>query len=255
MPDVWDPEQYQRFREERAQPFHDLLALVEPRPGMRVADLGCGTGELTLALHRKLAARETTGIDHSPAMLEKAPAADGLKFTLGDIAEFAPARPCDLVFSNAALHWVPDHPALLRRLTAALAPSGQLAAQMPANDDHPSHATAHELARSHEFRALLRGFERRPPLLEPARYAAWLRRLGYVRQHVRLQVYGHLLESREAVVEWVRGTLLTDYQKRLAKADWQRFLARYRALLLPQLADERPYFYTFKRLLLWGALP
>jgi trans-aconitate 2-methyltransferase len=255
VPDVWDPQQYERFREERAQPFHDLLALVEARPGMRVADLGCGTGDVTLTLHRRLLARETVGVDNSAAMLAKAPREPGLRFVQEEIERFAPPEPFDLIFSNAALHWVSDHGALLTRLTAALAPGGQLAVQMPANDEHPSHATAHELARSQEFRRLLGGFERRPPLMEPARYAAWLHTLGYARQRVYLQVYGHLLERREQVIEWVRGTLLTDYQKRLQPADFERFLQRYRELLLPQLAEERPFFYTYPRLFLWGALP
>jgi len=255
VPDVWDPQQYQRFREERAQPFHDLVALVEPRPGMRVADLGCGTGDVTLTLHRKLLARETVGVDNSAAMLAQAPREPGLRFVQEEIEQFAPPEPFDLIFSNAALHWVSDHGALLTRLTAALAPGGQLAVQMPANDEHPSHATAHELARSPEFRRLLGGFERRPPLMEPARYAAWLHALGYARQRVCLRVYGHLLEGREQVIEWVRGTLLTDYQKRLQPADFERFLQRYRELLLPQLAEERPFFYTYPRLFLWGVVP
>jgi trans-aconitate 2-methyltransferase len=253
--DPWNPGQYERFRSERAQPFRDLLALVQPRPGMRVVDLGCGTGEMTLELHRALGAAETLGLDSSASMLEKAPRAEGLRFEHGDITGFSPARKLDLVFSNAAIHWVPDHPALLRRLTAAIAPGGQLAVQMPMNDEHPSHQTAFELARAHEFRGLLGGFERRPPLLEPAQYASWLHKLGFARQHVRLQVYTHLLEDRSQVIEWVRGTLLTDYQKRLAPAAWERFLARYRELLLPQLEDARPYLYTYPRILFWAQLP
>src|SRR2546427_6194777 len=118
----------------------------------------------------------------------------------------------DLIFSNAALPWVPDHPALLQRLTAALAPGGQLAVQMPMADELVTHRTASALARSPEFKLLLGGYERRSPLLEPTRYAAWLHRLGYARQHVRVMVYTHLLDSRDDVVEWVRGALLTDYQ-------------------------------------------
>ncbi len=254
MPDVWDPAQYERFRRERAQPFHDLAALVEPRAGMRVADLGCGTGDMTLLLHRQLAARETVGVDNSAAMLEKAPRQSGLRFVLADIAQFAPPEPYDLVFSNAALHWVPDHPSLLKRLTAALAPGGQLAIQMPMNDEHPSHQTAFEVAREQPFKRLLGGFERRPALLEPVQYAAWLHKLGFVRQSVRVQIYAHLLPERASVIEWVRGTLLTDYRKRLSPPDWDRFLERYRELLLPQLADERPFFYPYPRILIWGAL-
>lgn len=255
MADAWSPVQYERFRAERTQPFWDLAALVEARPGMRVADLGCGTGELTAQLHQKLQARETIGIDSSAAMLAKAPQAPGVRFELRDIAGFEAQPKVDLIFSNAALHWVPDHPGLLRRLTLALAPGGQLAVQMPMTDDQITHVTAYEMARAPEFRRLLDGYERRAPLMEPVRYAGWLHRLGYVRQHVRVAVYVHLLESRDEVVEWVRGALLTEYQKRLAPADWERFLARYRQMLIPQLEDERPYFYTNPRILIWGALP
>ena len=251
----WNPEQYGRFRDERAQPFFDLLALVPPRPGMRVVDLGCGTGELTRQLHRHLAARETLGIDNSPAMLAKsAPfAGDGLDFQDGDIDVFTGHGEYDLVFSNAALHWLPDHEALLSRLTAALNATGQIAVQVPANDDHPSHATAVAVAREAPFRDLLGGHVRQSPVLPPEHYARLLHNLGYRQQHVRLQVYGHTLESREAVVEWVRGSVLTDYERRLPPELWPAFLDRYHERLLPQLADTRPFFYPFKRVLFWGS--
>ena len=255
MTDAWRPAQYERFREERAQPFWDLAALVEPRPGMRVVDLGCGTGELTAQLHQKLQARETIGIDSSAAMLARAPSAPGLRFEQRDVAAFAPHDRFDLVFSNAALHWIPDHAGLFKRLTAALAPGGQIAVQMPMTDALITHQTAYDLARSPAFRPLLGGYERRAPLPDPSQYAGWLHHLGYVRQHVRVVVYAHLLDTREDVVEWVRGALLTEYQKRLAPPDWERFLQRYRQLLIPQLEDLRPYFYSNPRILIWGALP
>ena len=251
----WNPDQYGRFRDERARPFFDLLDLVQPQPGMRVVDLGCGTGELTLELHRRLSARETIGIDNSPAMLAKSAAfaGDGLRFKQKDIGTFASEADFDLVFSNAALQWVPDHEPLWRRLTAALTERGQLAVQMPANNDHPSHLTAFAIASEPPFWEALGGYERQWPVLAPAAYATLLHRLGYRRQHVRLQVYAHKLKSREAVVEWVRGSLLTDYERRLPAELWPSFLERYRERLLPQLGDARPFFYPFKRVLLWGA--
>lgn len=251
--DVWSPDLYARFGAERAQPFHDLLALVRARPGMRVVDLGCGPGELTAHLHRALAARETIGIDSSDAMLARAAAhaVGGLSFVKGDIGEFE-GEGFDLVFSNAALHWIPDQEPLLARLARALAPGGQLAVQVPANHDHLSHRLAHELAREPPFAEALGGYERGKPVLEPEEYAHALFRLGFREQHVRLVVYAHPMPARDGVVDWVRGTLLTDFQRRLPAALWDRYLATYRARLVAALPDERPFLYTYKRILFWA---
>ncbi len=250
----WNPEQYERFRSERSQPFLDLLALVRPRPGMRVVDLGCGTGDLTQRLHRELAARETVGVDSSATMLAKSAqfVAEGLRFEAGDVRDFHAAEPYDLVFSNATLQWLPGHEDVLRRLTGAVAAGGQLAVQVPANHDHPSHVIAAEIAAEEPFRTALAGYVRTPAVLAPERYAVLLEQLGYREQHVRLQVYGHHLQSRAEVVEWVKGTMLVDYQQRMPADLFEQFLARYRVRLVPRLDDAQPYFYPFKRILFWG---
>ena len=254
--DTWDPAQYERFERERSAPFFDLLDLVEPCPGGRVVDLGCGTGELTRALHERTHAGSTLGLDSSQAMLERsaAHAGDGLTFALGDIAEWAPSAPVDLVFSNAALHWVDDHDQLFTRLTAALSPGGQLAVQVPANHDHPSHLVAERVAAEEPFRTALGGYVRRTPVLAPERYAQLLHRLGYAEQQVRLQVYLHVLPEAGAVVDWVKGTLLTDYRRRLPDVTYEDFVARYREVLAAELPDERPFPFSFKRILLRGRL-
>ena len=247
---MWSPEQYERFKAERHQPFDDLLALVQRRPGMRVVDLGCGTGELTRELHESLEASETLGIDNSESMLLKARQFEGesLHFERGDIEQFAPDTPFDLIFSNAALHWVPDHESLLARLTGFLKPHGQLAIQMPANDSHTSHRVAADLAV--EF-----GLAPRPDhLLCVERYAELLQRLGYTRQHVRMQVYGHLLPSSADVVEWVRGALLTHYEELLSPDRFSDFVDAYRVRLAEALGERAPYFYTYKRVLMWAIL-
>jgi len=257
MASPWNPEQYERFRNERSQPFYDLLDMVEPVPGGRAIDLGCGTGELTRVMHERVGARSTIGLDNSETMLAKSEqfAGNGLRFKLGTILRFAPRTPFDLIFSNAALQWVPDHPKLFERLVAGLAPGGQLAIQVPANHDHPSHLVAHELARDEPFASELGGYVRQVPVLEPEQYAELLYGLGFERQHVRLQVYPHVLPGPEAVVEWVKGTLLTDYQQRLAPETYEQFLAEYTGRLLRALPDSRPFFYPFKRILMWARLP
>jgi len=251
---TWSPEQYNRFRGERQQPFFDLIALIEPAANLRVVDLGCGTGELTRALHDRLPGASTVGLDSSETMLaqSEAFAAPGLRFARADVATFAPVAEYDVVVSNAALQWLPDHGELFARLARALAAGGQLAVQMPCNYDHPSHLVAAAVAAEPPFRDALAGFAIAHPVHAPEWYATLLHQLGFTRQQVRLQVYAHLLAARDEVIEWVRGTLLTAYQQRLPADLWPQFLARYRERLLPQLEDARPYFYPFKRLLLWG---
>ena len=250
----WNPEQYEKFKDERSRPFWDLLALVRLRPGMRVVDLGCGTGELTRELHRTLGAASTTGIDSSETMLAKANAfaAPSLRFRLGSIETFTADEPLDLIFANASLQWVDDHPALLSKLTSFLAPGGQLAVQIPANDAHPSHAIAAEIAQRSPFREALGGWVRVFPNLAIEEYARRLHELGFREQQVRMQVYAHVIESRDGVVEWVKGTLLTAYRERLGPELRAQFEERYRDRLREVLPDDQPFFYPFRRILFWA---
>ncbi len=251
--DTWDPEQYRRFEAERDQPFHELLSLVEPVPGGAVVDLGCGDGRLTALAHRSLGSAATLGVDSSAAMLATTPSTEGLSFELGDIGTWTSAPALDGVLSNAALHWVPDHRAVLGRWRAALRPGGQLAVQVPANADHPSHRVVAEVAGSMGLTV-----EADPVavnVLRPEEYAAALDELGAAEQHVRLQVFVHHLPSSADVVEWVKGTTLTRVKRVTDAADYERFLADYRRRLLAELGDRAPYTYLFKRILFRARFP
>jgi trans-aconitate 2-methyltransferase len=254
MTDRWDVAQYHRFRKERRQPWEDLVTLVEARPDMRVVDLGCGSGELTRELAERFDAKSVLGIDSSAAMLEQAGADTRVTFELGDVATHPIGHDLDLVFSSAALHWLPDHAALFERMRRALGPAGQLAVQMPANFEQPTHTTAIEIAGEAPFADVL-GQRRSGAAIEsPETYALLLHRLGFRRQLVRQQIYLHLLPSKTEVVEWVKGSVLTWYRARLGEELFAAFLARYSERLLAQLPDERPYPLTYRRMLLWGSL-
>jgi trans-aconitate 2-methyltransferase len=252
--DSWSPGQYERFAAEREQPFWDLLDMVEPVPGGTVVDLGCGTGRLTQALHERLGAAHTVGVDSSARMLERAPSAEGLRFVHGDIRDHAPGAPLDVVFSNAALQWLPEHRALFARLREWLAPGGQLAVQMPDNLDSLTHTTAAEVGRDPRFAPHLAGAERRGAILAAEEYAVLLHELGFARQVVLRRIYAHLLTSRDDVLEWVGGSLLTEYRRLLPDDVYDEFVAAYRATLLPRLDDRRPYLLPFPRLLIWARL-
>jgi trans-aconitate 2-methyltransferase len=254
--DTWSPAQYDRFQQEREQPAFDLLDMLRPSPGGRAVDLGCGTGRLTRSLHERTRAAETIGLDRSPNML--APATEGqppagLRFELGDIETFPGSRGLfDVIFSNAALQWVDDHATLLPRLAGALRPGGQLAFQVPAEHDGPSHTVADELEHEEPFRSALNGWHRFLSVLDPNSYASLLHRLGLERPTVRLIVYPHLLAGPESVVDWMRGTLLAEYKKRMTPEMYGQFELEYAARLLARSDRSRPYFFPFKRILCWG---
>lgn len=255
----WDPDQYAKFAAERARPFFDLLAMIEPVPGGDVIDLGCGTGELTTRLHAHSGAGTTVGVDSSEAMLAKARplAGNGLRFELGDIARFSVENSFDVIFANASLQWVPDHPRLLCQLAAGLRPGGQLAVQVPANSDHPSHAVAFEVAQEAPF---LEHMGSDPAagahaVCTPEHYAELLYGIGFSEQLVRLQVYGHRLASSAAVVEWTKGTTLLHFKNLLTPELFELFVERYRQRLVEVLGEQAPYFYTFKRILFHARLP
>ena len=101
-----------------------VLELLAPRAGQRVLDLGCGTGELTAQIAASGA--QVIGFDASPSMLERARAGfPDLDFRLGRAEKFDFGRDFDAVFSNATLHWVPDHFAVARNVRRALKAGGR----------------------------------------------------------------------------------------------------------------------------------
>lgn len=254
MPDKWNPELYERFESERSRPFYDLVDMIHPQENLRVLDLGCGTGKLTKYLHDTLAAQETLGIDASEKMLQKARQfeGNGLRFEQGKIEENPGYGEFDVIFSNAALQWLTEHEALFDKLRGKLKPGGQLAVQIPTMDNEPVHKIAVETAK--EFSQELGGYVRRLEVLSPETYAKLLYKLGFVKQEVKLQIYGHVLPSREAVVEWYRGTLLTAYESQLDAQTYERFVERYQQKLFELVEDERPFFFPYKRILMWGRI-
>jgi len=261
MPD-WNPDQYRRFAAERAQAFHDLIALIQPDGITRAVDLGCGPGELTALAAEQLGVDEMVGIDNSQAMLAKTAehTSNAVRFEFGDIGAWTSSADIDLVLAAASLQWVPDHAGVMARWAAALRPGGQIAIQVPANADQPSHAIARLIAEREPYLSMF-GAEG-PPIdpvqayvLPPEDYAQILYDLGFERQSVRLQVYPHVLPSSRHVVEWVRGTMLTRFERRLDPDAFESFVADYEAELLRVLGDHEPHFFPFRRILMWARLP
>lgn len=255
--DTWSPATYERFRAAREQPVHDLLALVRPTPGARVLDLGCGTGRYTLDLHRHVGATTTVGVDSSARMLEgaEAYAGDGVSFVEADLADLDQAwwRAPDVIFSNAAFQWVPEHLDLLPRMVGQLAPGGQFAFQVPSNYDQPSHVVADTVGREFGLEPL----DRSATVATPARYAELLWAAGLRDLDVTMRIYGFEMDRTDQVIDWVSGTLLTSFERRLSPDDFAAFRDEYRRRLLVELGDPdggSPFYFAFPRILAAGTL-
>lgn len=258
----WDPATYAEFAELRARPFWDLAELIDTtRPLRSMADLGCGTGQLTVELAERVGVERVLGVDSSPAMLAAAAdhAGPGRRFEAGDIARWTTDEPVDLIVANASLQWVADHPTVLGRWIDQLAPGGQIVVQVPANADHPSHTCSAAVAEREPFVSALGHAPPPDPVavnvLTPETYASILVACGADDPHVRLQVYPQVMDETAAVVDWTRGTSLTRFFSALPPELHEPFVAAYRAELLRALGDVRPYLYTFKRILMAARLP
>ena len=249
----WNPDQYHKFQAERAAPFHDLLALLDLRPNLKIVDLGCGTGELTRQLADSFPNSDVTGLDMSPQMLEKSSSFQrpGLVFEQGDQAALTGSW--DLIFSNAALHWSENHTELIPYLFNRLNPGGQLAVQVPSNHNHISHQIYRETAAEEPFKAILQGFQRYAPVLAIDEYAEILFSCAADEIIVFEKVYAHVLENADAVVEWISGTALVPYFERLGDHKGA-FVESIRAKMRTAMPGS-PVFYPFRRILFSATKP
>lgn len=143
----WNPERYARFGGLRLRPALDLLAQVPDLPDGAVIDLCCGNGAVGGALAARFGTRGLIGVDSSRAMLAEADKTGAYtQLVQEDVTQWVPDTKPALIFSNAALHWLGGHDALMPRLAAMLAPGGVLAVQMPRQWGAPSHRFIRDIA-------------------------------------------------------------------------------------------------------------
>lgn len=225
---TWDPQAYARFWDQRRRPALDLIARLRPDPApRRILDLGCGPATITTLLRERWPEAEITGVDSSTEMLDEARALlPDVTWVQGDLTTFQPDEAPDLVFTNAALHWVPDHETLVPRLVGLLAPGGTFAMQVPDKWDEPSHTRGFELASQDRWRDALAGAIAEHPLLAPDQYLDLLLPLAADVDLWRT-TYFHVLDGLDPVVQWFLGSFLRAFLSRLDEADGADFVAQY----------------------------
>jgi trans-aconitate 2-methyltransferase len=255
---AWNPAQYLKFGDERLRPGFELLARVGDLPPGGIFELGCGTGEHARAIAARWPDRTVVALDHSPEMLAKAaatPAPQNLSWREGDIAPWSARERAALIFSNATLHWLPDHGSLFPRLAKQLAPGGVLAVQMPANFHEPSHSCIRDLALNYPFSAKLAvltepGGPLRDDLVAPPDfYYGLMAPLAKGGLELWQTQYIMPLKGNHPVLEWIRGSILRPALDRLDAAERAEFLTALAELLdeaYPKRADGVTLF-PFKR--------
>lgn len=222
---TWDDRQYRKFLDARTRPAAELLLRVPLTAAERVIDLGCGPGNSTALLAERFPAAHITGVDNSPEMLRAARAAEPrLEWLQEDIASYRPASPVDLSFSNAALHWLPDHARLFPELLACVRPGGAFAVQMPYNFDEPSHRLMREVGRT--FALDPAASRAVAPLGTPEFYYDLLAPLC-ASVDVWVTRYEQVMADAAAIVEWVKGTGLRPYLEALSAGERVPFAAAY----------------------------
>lgn len=225
----WQPGLYATYSGERLQPGVDLLSAVTgwlERVPEEIVDLGCGDGNLTAFIRKGYPAARITGIDASPAMLSRAKEhCPDVLFVKADAADWVPASETGLIYSNAVLHWLPQHPDLLVRWLRGLRAGALVAVQMPNNFNEPSHEIARTLAKSTEWRTRLDGVTT-PEVLAMESYHDLLSSAGAA---VRLweTTYLHRLSGEDAVARWMAATGLRPYLARLDEHSAGAFMRQY----------------------------
>lgn len=230
VPQVWSADTYRKlapYVPALAQPVVELLA---PRPGERILDVGCGDGALTRLLVQ--AGATVVGVDGSPDMIATAQA-EGLDARVMDAQYLDFDEEFDAAFTNAALHWMPDQPAVYAGVARALKPGGRFVGEFGGHGNVAAMRTAiyAVLAR--------RGIDAasRDPFhfVSEAQLRADLAEAGLT--PVQVQLIPRPTRMASGVRGWIR-TFGTAWLAALQPEDRDIFLDEVDALLRPTLQDE-----------------
>ena len=196
------------------------------------------------------------GFDSSPEMIADAAGLPGVTFSVADAADWQPAADVDVIVSNAALQWVPNHQQLIARWSSTLPSGGWVAVQVPGNFDSPSHALMRQLAGEKRWAPKLPDVLRNTLAVSPPEsYAKVLLGAG-LNADVWETTYVHVLTGDDPVLEWVRGTGLRPILAALSPPDAGEFATQL-AAELRRAYPQGPHgtLFPFRRVFAVGHRP
>ncbi|MGN6644837.1 MAG: class I SAM-dependent methyltransferase [Verrucomicrobiota bacterium] len=209
----------------------ELITRLALRGSEHILDVGCGDGKVTAELACAVSRGSVVGIDASPEMIrfarETFPPAQmpNLTFEIMDARQIRFSQKFDLIFSNAALHWIDDHQGFLRVAAISLQPGGRLVISCggKGNAQDVFLALRGEL-RLKRWRDYFRKLERPYFFYSPEDYQKWLPRSGFETRNIRLADKDMMFPSRNAFAGWFRTTWLP-YTLRVPEAARDEFIA------------------------------
>jgi trans-aconitate 2-methyltransferase len=252
----WNPELYLKFGNERTQPAIDLVNHIhlnyQPK---NIIDIGCGPGNSGQILTANWPDVNFLGIDSSVKMIEKAKK-DYPKqnWITADVSQFESTTKYDIVYSNAAIQWIPDHKNLLEKLFGLLSDNGVLALQLPKFKDMPIGKAIERVAIRSQWK---KQTEHCSSVFTYHEYGFYYDLLSQSFPAIEMweTSYLHILESQEAIIKWTRSTGMKPYLDSL-NTDTER--AKFEREVLNEISDEYParndgkVIFPFKRLFIIG---
>lgn len=246
----WNPNMYLKFGRERTQPAIDLLSQIEIEAPRRIIDIGCGPGNSTILLKYRWPDADITGIDLSQAMIEQAKKDyPDIRFITGDAGgDLSHLGWFDVLFANASLQWIPDHPHLIPRLFGMVNPGGVFAAQIPQFDRMPIACTLHDTASSPKWKGYFADLK--PGYLfcpDESYYDLLCRESSGI--DLWTTDYYHVMDNHNRIIEMMRSTGIKPYLDRLTPEQGAEFCGDILEGLkndYPVRADNK-VLYPFKR--------
>jgi trans-aconitate 2-methyltransferase len=248
MPD-WNPNKYLQFASERTRPSLDLVDRIELDSPRSIIDIGCGPGNSTRVLADRWPGADITGLDSSRAMIERAKAdCPNGNWIVGD-ASTDVSSSWDLVFSNAALQWMPGHETLVPSLFGKVNRGGAFAVQIPADSESPIRLALLEVASRPEWQKATEGCAALLTYRDWGFYYDLL--AGAKKIDLWETTYLHVLDSREALIDWYGSTGMKPFLERLPDDESR---ARFEAEVLEACGPSYPVrgdgkvIYPFRRI-------